>query len=102
MACGGPILTPELEAFVVTPISPHTLSNRPMVLGSHLEIQIQYLSDYKPVEVACDGVCQFSLKPGDVFQIRRAERLFALVGLQRRDYFSVLRTKLGWSGTLRE
>jgi NAD+ kinase len=102
MAAGGPILTPELEAFVLTPISPHTLSNRPMVLGSDLEIQVQYLSDYAPVEVACDGVCTCKLQTGDVFHIRRAQRVFRMVSLHRRDYFSILRSKLGWSGTLRE
>jgi NAD+ kinase len=102
LAAGGPILTPELEAFVLTPISPHTLSNRPMVLGSQLEIQIQYLSDYQPVEVAYDGIRRFTLHQGEVFHIRRAQRMFQLVSLQRRDYFSVLRTKLGWSGSLRE
>jgi len=102
LAAGGPILTPELEAFVLTPISPHTLSNRPMVLGSNHEIQIQYLSDYEPVEVAYDGIQRFTLKTGELFRIRRAQRQFQLVTFRRRDYFSILRTKLGWSGTLRE
>jgi NAD+ kinase len=102
LAAGGPILTPELEAFVLTPISPHTLSNRPMVLGAHLEIRVQYLSDYEPVEVAYDGIHRFTLRPGELFHIRRAQRQFQLVSLKRRDYFSILRTKLGWSGSLRE
>ncbi len=48
LAAGGPILTPELNAFVVTPISPHTISNRPIVIMPQREIQIQHLSEYSP------------------------------------------------------
>ncbi len=101
LAAGGPILSPDLEAFVVTPISPHTISNRPIVLTANQEIQIQYLSDYEPVEVRADGLESFSLATGEVFKISRSSKYFKLVSLFRRDYFSTLRTKLGWSGKLR-
>ena len=101
LAAGGPILSPNIEALVLTPISPHTISNRPIVLTAHQEIQIQYLSEYEPVEVRADGFESFSLKTGEVFKISRLERKFKLVSLFRQDYFSTLRTKLGWSGKLR-
>lgn len=101
LAAGGPILTPELNAFVITPISPHTISNRPIVLMPKDEIQIQYLTETEhPVEIAFDGISRFHLRTGEVFRIRRSERLFRLIKLKRRDYFSTLRTKLGWSGKL--
>jgi NAD+ kinase len=101
LAAGGPIISPELEALVITPISPHTISNRPIVLTANQEIQIQYLSDYDPVEIRADGITHHDLQTGDVFRITRCAKNFKLVSLLRRDYFSTLRTKLGWSGKLR-
>jgi NAD+ kinase len=101
LAAGGPILSPSLEAVVLTPISPHTISNRPIVLTANQEIQIQYLSDYAPVEIRADGLERFELATGEVFKISRSPKTFSLVSLLRRDYFSTLRTKLGWSGKLR-
>ncbi|MFC2049172.1 NAD(+)/NADH kinase, partial [Chlamydiota bacterium] len=55
LAAGGPILTPDLNAFVITPISPHTISNRPIVLMPKQTIEVQYLGAYEPVEVTFDG-----------------------------------------------
>lgn len=101
LAAGGPILSPDLEAVVLTPISPHTISNRPIVLTANQEVQIQYLSEYDPVEITADGLERFELSTGEVFKICRSPRSFELISLLRRDYFSTLRTKLGWSGKLR-
>jgi NAD+ kinase len=102
LAAGGPILSPDLEALVLTPISAHTISNRPIVLTAQQTIQIQYLSHYDPVEVRADGMDQFFLKTGEMFTIHRSTSLvFRLVSLFRKDYFSTLRTKLGWAGKLR-
>ncbi|MCB1117845.1 MAG: NAD(+)/NADH kinase [Chlamydiia bacterium] len=101
LAAGGPILTPELDSFVLTPISPHTISNRPLILPADIELQIQYLSDYDPVEVVADGHQIFKLNTGGGFRLRKSKLTFQLVNLQRRDYFSTLRTKLGWAGKLR-
>ncbi len=101
LAAGGPIISPDLEALVLTPISPHTISNRPIVLTANQEIQIQYLSDYDPVEVSADGLVHHHLQTGDVFRITRHPKNFKLLSLPRRDYFSTLREKLGWSGKLR-
>ncbi len=101
LAAGGPIISPGLEALVLTPISPHTISNRPIVLTVNQEIQIQYLSDYDPVEIRADGLTHHNLQTGEVFRITRYPKNFKLVSLNRRDYFSTLRTKLGWSGKLR-
>lgn len=101
LAAGGPILSPTLEALVLTPISPHTISNRPVVLTSDHEIQIQYLNENEPLEIRADGVVHYDLKTGDILRITRHTKNFRLVSLLRRDYFSTLRTKLGWSGKLR-
>lgn len=101
LAAGGPILSPLLEAMVITPICPHTISNRPIVLTADQEIQIQYLSEYEPVEVRADGISHTQLRTGEVFHISRSTKKFKLVSLLRQDYFTTLRTKLGWAGKLR-
>lgn len=101
LAAGGPILTPELEAFLITPICPHTISNRPLVLFPKQKIEIQYLSDHEPVEISYDGISRYQMATNDIFTISRSSRFFNLVSFNRRDYFSTLRTKLGWSGQVR-
>lgn len=101
LAAGGPILSPNLEAFVITPICPHTISNRPIVLTAEHELQIQYLNEYAPIEVRADGLDHFMMKTGQIFRVKKSDRRFKLVNLLRHDYYATLRTKLGWSGKLR-
>ena len=101
LAAGGPILSPDIEAFVLTPICPHTISNRPIVLNSNKEIRIEYVSKNHPIEVVSDGLSSFELKTGEKVKFKRSPRTFKLVNLDRIDFFSTLRTKLGWSGKLR-
>jgi NAD+ kinase len=101
LAAGGPILTPELEAFVITPISPHTISNRPIVLMPERDIQIQYISEHEPVEISYDGFGQIKMFTGEVFHIRKAEKRCQLISLSHHEYFATLRKKLGWAGKLR-
>lgn len=101
LAAGGPIITPEIDAVALTPISPHTISNRPIILMPEKEMQVQYLSQHNPVEVTIDGYAKYSMQTGDVFHIRRSQRKFRLIYLLRHDYFATLRTKLGWAGKLR-
>jgi NAD+ kinase len=102
LAAGGPIMTPDLNAFVLTPISPHTISNRPIVLLPKHELQIRYISEYKDIEVSYDGFSHFTLHTGEVFRISPSERKFRLVTMPDYDYFSTLRTKLGWAGKLKK
>lgn len=101
LAAGGPILTPELDSFILTPISPHTISNRPIVLMPKKEIQIQYISENQPIEVYYDGFSYPHLSTGEVFYIRKSSKKFRMVKLPHHDYFSTLRSKLGWAGRVR-
>lgn len=101
LSAGGPIISPDLEALVLTPICPHTISNCPIVLPANQKIQIEYLSNYDPIEIHADGLNYYELKKSEIFEITRSKKNFKLVSLPRRDYFSTLRTKLGWSGKLR-
>jgi NAD+ kinase len=101
LAAGGPILSPNLDAIVITPICPHTISNRPLVLTADRKIEIQYLSEYGPIDVRADGLDTFALKSGESFTVQKSNRSFKWVNLHRHEYFSTLRTKLSWSGKLR-
>lgn len=101
LAAGGPILSPEIEALVLTPICPHTISNRPIVITPNREIRIEYVSQNKPVEFVADGLQHFEINSGDSIHIRKSSKTFKLVNLNRIDYFSTLRSKLNWSGKLR-
>ena len=101
LSSGGPILAPDLDAVVITPICPHTTSCVPIVLKPKNEITIQYLSQNTPAEIIHDGMSTVTLKTDDLLHIKKANRPFSLVSLLSHDYFSTLRTKLNWSGTLK-
>lgn len=101
LAAGGPILTPDLEAFILTPICPHTISNRPIVLMPKHEIQITYTNHHGPIDIAADGLGDFKMESGEIFSIRKSSRIFRLIKLPNHDYFNTLRTKLGWTGKLK-
>lgn len=98
LAAGGPIVTPELEAFILTPISPHTISNRPIVFLPKKEVEIRCLRSVESVEVSFDGISCFSMKSGDTFRIHKSKRKFKLIHLQQTNHFATLRSKLGWAG----
>ncbi|MBA3721404.1 MAG: NAD(+)/NADH kinase [Parachlamydiaceae bacterium] len=101
LAAGGPIVSPELEAFVITPICPHTISNRPIVLMPKQEIRVEYMSSLQPVEISYDGISSLTLSRGENFIIKPSARKFNLVTLTRHNYYSTLREKLGWQGKLK-
>lgn len=101
LAAGGPILTPELNAIVLTPICPHTISNRPIVLLPKKHIRIEYISPYSHVEVIYDGFPCVHLNTGQAVEVRCSKRIFSLVAMPDHDFFFTLRTKLGWSGKLK-
>ena len=63
-------------------------------------LEIQYLSDYDPIDVRSDGLDAFAMRSKEVLTVERSSRKFLLVNLQRHEYFATLRTKLGWSGKL--
>lgn len=101
LAAGGPIVAPDLEAIVITPICPHAISNRPIVLMPKQEIRVQYLSRYEPIELIFDGIPEMKLVTGSSLTIHPGKERFRLVTFADIDYFTTLRTKLGWTGTLR-
>lgn len=101
LSAGGPILTPDLSALVITPICPHTISNRPIVVGSEQVISVKYISHYMPVEVIYDGFPLQNLSQGEEVELTISEKTFKLVSFPHHNFFSTLRTKLGWTGRLK-
>jgi NAD+ kinase len=97
LAAGGPILHPTLPAVVLTPICPHMLSNRPLVVSDAVSIEIR-LRDARDgdVQITLDGQQGFPLAPQDTVTVTRSAHTIRLVKAPERDYFEVLRTKLKW------
>ncbi|ODA29367.1 NAD(+)/NADH kinase [Planctopirus hydrillae] len=96
LAAGGPILKQNLQAFVVTPISPHTLSNRPLVDSADCIFEMRVPEVNEGVTLVIDGQIREPLQPGDVVEIRRADVSCQLVRLEGWSYYSTLHRKLGW------
>ena len=98
LACGGPILHPEIDALVLTPIAPHTLTNRPVAIPATAEVRIQPSVGQPNDEVVAtfDGRQSLRLADGDIVSVRAADRPLRLIRSTSRTYFEVLRQKLKW------
>jgi NAD+ kinase len=100
LSANGPIIHPELDCLVITPICPHTLTNRPIVVSSDAAITLNVKSLNEDVFLTLDGQVGLELRCGDQLRIRRAEHRTRLVQSRTRDYFEVLRAKLKWGERL--
>ena len=101
LAAGGPILDPEMEALLLTPVCPFTLSNRPLALPSRDSLRITVGEEQRSaVLLTVDGQDIFSLEPGDRVHIQQAKEPARLICTDRRSYYSALRTKLSWSAAV--
>ena len=98
LSAGGPIVTPDMEAFIITPICPHTLSNRPLVVSGDSKIEMEQISESKGVGLTVDGQIYFDVKVGDRIVIEKAENKLQLIDIQTRTFYDVLREKLNWRG----
>jgi NAD+ kinase len=98
LSAGGPILAQELFAFVVTPVCPHTLTNRPLVEHADRTYTLTAPHAKSGVMLVIDGQIRTPFERGDRVVIRRAPVTFQLVRLRGHSYYSVLHRKLGWSG----
>ena len=98
LAAGGPIIHPRADAIVLTPIAPHTLTNRPIVIpgGEVIEIRPQVVTGVEDIYVTYDGQSGYPLQQDDVIRVRRSERMLRLVKAPARSYFELLREKLMW------
>jgi NAD+ kinase len=96
LAAGGPIVYPTVDAFVMTPICPHTLTNRPLVIPDTAKIEIDFQSEDDAVFLTLDGQIGIELARGDHIVIRKAQEKLRLVRPAKKTYFEILRSKLKW------
>jgi NAD+ kinase len=98
LAAGGPIVHPRVDALVITPIAPHTLTNRPIVIpGTEvIEVRPHVSGTGDEIFVTYDGQSGYPLQSGDVIRVRTSERTLRLVKAPSRSYFELLREKLKW------
>jgi len=96
LSAGGPIVHPSLQAIVLTPICPHMLANRPLVIPDDVTVEVILASEKEDVYLTLDGQEGFPLHHRDIVEVKRAKRVIALVRSPKRNYFELLRTKLKW------
>lgn len=97
LAAGGPIVHPVVDAFVLTPIAPHTLTNRPVVIPASMTVEVRpHVNGSDEVFVTYDGQSGYPLRNGDVVRVCRSEQALRIVRAPQRSYFEVLREKLKW------
>ena len=98
LAAGGPIVHPGVDALVLTPIAPHTLTNRPVVIPGteSIEVRPHMQGGADDTYVTYDGQSGYPLQQGDVIRVRKSDRLLRLVKAPARSYFELLREKLKW------
>ena len=98
LAAGGPIVHPRVDALLVTPIAPHTLANRPIVIPSTTPVVVTpgLSGSHQAAYASFDGQFGFDLTDGDVVTVERAARPLKVVRAEARSYFAVLRQKLKW------
>lgn len=99
LSAGGPILSPEAAALVVTPICAHALTHRPMVLDAGDVIRVQVPGSSPGLALSMDGAGNVELRPGDVVEVRRDRRNVELAYLPESGFYEVLRHKLRWGGS---
>ncbi|MHB1033700.1 MAG: NAD(+)/NADH kinase [Pirellulales bacterium] len=100
LSSGGPILRKDLQAFVISPICPHTLTNRPVVDGAERIYEIVVAKPNAQTSVVVDGRVLCGLEAGDRVRVERARARFKLVEVPGHSYYDTLREKLGWGGQL--
>ena len=96
LSAGGPVIFPSMNAVVITPICPFTLSNRPIVVPDESLIELRLITQTEDVSLTLDGQAGFPLNSEDQVVIRKSKTTFNLVQPMNRNYFDVLRDKLRW------
>ncbi len=97
LSAGGPILAPHLDALIITPMFPHSLAVRPLVIKSDNPIHLKFPTTALDLNIACDSQIILPIKPTQDVIIRRSDYEFNLIHSKDYDYFNNLSSKLGWS-----
>ena len=96
LSAGGPIVHPSVESFIITPICPHTLSDRPVVVGDTSVIEVKLSAGTESVFLTLDGQKGIPLQATDRVRVTRAQQLLKLIQTPNKSYFEILRNKLKW------
>jgi NAD+ kinase len=96
LSAGGPIVAPSVSAFCITPICPHALTNRPLVVPDSVGIEVALRTGAEDVYCTMDGQIGLPMKSGDRLRVKRSAATLPLVVPRQRNYFDVLRRKLRW------
>lgn len=98
LSAGGPIIDPSMDAVILCPICPHTLTNRPVVIPGGSAIEVGLVNNHGDVYVTIDGQVGEPFRPGDRILVRRSPHPLRMIQFPEKDYFDVLRRKLKWGG----
>lgn len=96
LSAGGPVVLPNVDAIIITPIAPHMLTTRPLVLPSSSKIEAKFKYREEPIYLTADGQVGEELRPGDTITVAKSPRSMKLIRSPKRDFFEILRSKLGW------
>ena len=96
LAAGGPVVSPTVEAFIVTPICAHTLTNRPLVLRDSADIEIVVKSQREAAYLTVDGQVGIATHSEDIIRVRKSDSFVELIQPPQRNYYEILRQKLKW------
>jgi NAD+ kinase len=96
LSAGGPIVHPGIPVTIITPICPHTLTNRPLVVSSEMKVEIKVTTQEPDTYLTLDGQIGLRLKTGDLIEVKRTDTSVKLIKSPFRDFFSILKTKLMW------
>jgi NAD+ kinase len=96
LSAGGPLIHPSIHAMLITPICPHTLTNRPLVVSDEEPIELVLMTPKEEVTLTLDGQIGFALKHLDRIRVKKSEHYFQLVQATNKNYFGVLKSKLSW------
>ncbi|MEO0077485.1 MAG: NAD(+)/NADH kinase [candidate division WOR-3 bacterium] len=99
LAAGGPVVHPTMQAILLTPLCPHALAARPIVLPGDAKVRLELTPSSEASILSLDGQIRWPVKPGTTVHISRARFCIRLVTPRRKTYFQILRDKLKWSGS---
>ena len=99
LSAGGPLVSPDANVLAMTPICPHTLSNRSIIFDSSEKLSVKDVSETKTLQVILDGANQLTIEPGESVEFELAPQKLSIIHQSNFHHFDVVRAKLKWSGS---
>jgi NAD+ kinase len=96
LSAGGPIVNPTMKALIATPICPHSLAVRPLIIGADEVLKVEVVSDHEMMTLNVDGQVGYRLRSGNMLTATMARRTLKLVRVNSQSFYEILRTKLKW------